>query len=85
MWLLESRHDGKMRKISFILSLNESEENFVGGKHDLMQISILNLRLVRTIVFLSDCPHRIGEVTDGRKDLLVGLRTSFKWLKFLHQ
>ena len=77
MWLPESRHDGKMRKISFILSLNESEGDFAGGKHDLItnQHTQFTLSPQEIIVFLSDCPHRISEVTDGRKDLLVG------WIK----
>lgn len=77
MWLPEKTHDGKMRKISFILSLNESESDFAGGQHDLIthQHTRFTLAPQEIIVFLSDCPHRIAEVTDGRKDLLVG------WIK----
>jgi len=73
-WLPDSRQFGKMRKISFILSLNKNEIDYSGGYLEFMMDKHIRFPLdnQELVVFHSDCSHRVTEVMMGTRESLVG-------------
>lgn len=71
-WTKEKRPEGKIRKISFTVLLND---DFEGGEFEILQGTekvVIELKKQDVIIFMSDTPHRVRPVTKGVRHSLVG-------------
>lgn len=70
-WTPSKREDGRIRKVSFTLLLND---DFEGGDFQMItdRKIILPLEKGDIIFFHSDIPHGVSEVTSGCRKSLVG-------------
>ena len=70
-WSPGKRQNGRVRKISFTVLLNDE---FEGGEFEIFtnEKHIVELKKKDIILFHADTPHRVREVTSGVRKSLVG-------------
>ena len=70
-WVPNKRPGNRIRKISFIILLND---DFQGGELEFQfdEKRLIDLKKGDIIVFQSDIPHRVRPVTSGKRKSLVG-------------
>ena len=70
-WSPGKRQNGRVRKISFTILLNDE---FEGGEFEIFtnEKHVVELKKKDIILFHADTPHRVREVTSGVRKSLVG-------------
>ena len=70
-WTKDKRPEGRIRKISFTVLLND---NFEGGEFEIQTTEkiVVQLKKRDVIIFHADTPHRVKPVTKGVRHSLVG-------------
>lgn len=79
---ITSQHDGRLRKLSFILQLSDPDD-YEGGEVQLMRSQNESIFLPKTrgtiSVFDSRTPHRVKKVLSGHRKSLIGWMTGPVW------
>tara|TARA_B000000557_G_C20801631_1_gene455831 strand:+ start:825 stop:1415 length:591 start_codon:yes stop_codon:yes gene_type:complete len=70
-WMQGKRQNNRIRKLSFTILLND---DFEGGEFEMVidEKKIIPIKKKDAIIFMSDTPHRVREVTSGCRKSLVG-------------